>query len=354
MDSCIKCSIINRIVGSNSDVYISASEAYLLQKIKEILTTANRPFKDLNDVVVLEGLSFKDLVDLLIKDKRLSEAEKHQIQMLPLNSGERLNPQHIFSYRTLKAWSELVDAGDLLEVLQERKIVTYFQAILSSSNVKPYAFECLSRGFKKDGSLIPPLDLFEKAKILELHFSLDRLTREVAIERAANLGIKNHKIFINFLPSAIYNPQDCLLSTLKAVNKHKLKPSNIVFEVVESEHIKDIPHLKSILEFYRAEGFLTALDDFGSGYSSLKMLDELSPDYVKIDMHFIRDVHKNQFKQTVIQAIVNLTKTKGIRTLAEGVETAEEFEAVRQLGVDLVQGYYFSKPSPEIQSLLSK
>lgn len=353
MDRCIKCGILSRIKQGKSDVYVSASESYLLHKLKGILTKNNQTFSDNNDVLCIGEVSFLDIVVLLFKDTSLLDMEKEQIQALPLLSGETLNPQHLFSFRTLKAWHELVSSYDLMGVIENRRLTTYFQPIFSAQDKGLFAFECLSRGFAEDGRLIPPIELFEKARLLGMQFALDKVTREVSIENAANNRINDYKVFINFLPTAIYNPQDCLQSTTKTAEIFGIRPSNLVFEVVESEQIKDVPHLRSILDYYKSKGFQSALDDFGSGYSSLKMLDELSPDYVKVDIHFIRDIDSNNFKQSVVQAIVSLAQEKGIKTLAEGIETQGEYATVRNLGVDLVQGYLFGRPSPKVSEWLS-
>ncbi len=354
MQDCTRCSILERIKGQICNVYISASEGYLLHKVRETLGLNNVPFTDHNDVLCVDNTSFTEVVELLYGQKGLSEVEKGQVQMFPLLVGEHFKPQHLFSFKTLSAWHELLDAQDLIDIIQHRRVNTYFQPIVNTKSKELFAFECLIRGLAAGDGIIAPKVLFQKAKILDLHFALDKLSRETAIDRAAALGIKGPKLFINFLPTAIYNPQDCLQTTIKTAQRHGLIPANIVFEVVESEKVQDIAHLRGILEFYRAKGFQSALDDFGSGYSSLKMLDELSPDYVKIDMHFIRDIHESDFKQSVIKAIVSIARDKGVMTLAEGIEHNMEFETIKSLGVDLAQGYFLGKPEPEVNQWFTK
>lgn len=347
MQSCIKCDIIYRLKDNLSNIYISASECYLVNKLKSILSTLQIPFEDINDVICVKERYFPDFVNTLLNCGSISDAETLQIQVLPLLPSESLTPQHLFAFRTLKAWHSLLSCEMLLHVIEQRALITYFQPIFTAQTKELFAFECLSRGLDKDGKIIPPVELFESAKLLGLQFALDRLAREKAIENASKAQITKHKVFINFVPTAIYNPKDCLQTTIAALYKYNLKPSNLVFEVIESEFIKDVAHLRGILDFYRTEGFQSALDDFGSGYASLKMLDELSPDYVKIDLHFIRGIDKDDFKQSVIKAIVSLARSKNITTLAEGIETESEYEVIKSLGVDLVQGYLFGRPSAD-------
>ena len=94
---------------------------------------------------------------------------------------------------------------------------------------------------------------------------------------------------------------------------------NVIFEVVESENIEDIEHLKNILNFYKSKGFMVALDDVGSGYSSLNMIVQLLPDIVKVDREIVKDIDKNRANQSVFTAIVNIAKENNITVLAEGI-----------------------------------
>ncbi|MCX8069620.1 MAG: EAL domain-containing protein [Thermodesulfovibrionales bacterium] len=351
MQECHKCSIVS-IIDSPCDVYLSATEPYLLSKVKEFYYKKDVSFKNLNDVLKLEEVSVYDIIHNLENNPTLTEIERGQILLTVIQHGQIINPQHLFIAKSLNVWIELLKSNDLLSVIRDRKITIFFQPIFHAYKVTPYAFECLSRGIAEDGRIIPPLRLFHQAKVLGLQFALDKLTREVAIEKSANHEIRRHKIFINFLPTAIYNPQDCLATTIKASELYEIRPENIVFEVVESENVQDINHLKSILDFYRNKGFKTALDDFGSGYASLKMLELLEADYVKIDMHFIKDIHKDKFKQSIVSSIISLCKEKSITTLAEGIENQKEFDCLRGLGIDLVQGYFLARPSPNISKAL--
>jgi EAL domain-containing protein (putative c-di-GMP-specific phosphodiesterase class I) len=120
-----------------------------------------------------------------------------------------------------------------------------------------------------------------------------------------------------------------------------------VFEVVETQNVKDQLHLKEILMYYREKGYKIALDDVGEGYSSLNMLIKLKPDIIKIDRNIIENINKDEFKQSVYKALYTVAKENNIEVLAEGIETPYEIETIRSIGVDYMQGYYFAKPSAE-------
>jgi EAL domain-containing protein (putative c-di-GMP-specific phosphodiesterase class I) len=115
--------------------------------------------------------------------------------------------------------------------------------------------------------------------------------------------------------------------------------------VVESEQIADRDHLLNILAYYRREGFRVALDDLGSGYSSLNLLVALRPDFVKLDMELAREVGNDPLRRALVQALVQTAHDYGIQVIAEGVETVESAQILSEMGIRLLQGYLFGKPA---------
>ncbi|MDY0323935.1 MAG: EAL domain-containing protein [Candidatus Carbobacillus sp.] len=201
--------------------------------------------------------------------------------------------------------------------------------------------EMLVRGYGKDGQHIAPLTLIEAAKARNRLFAFDRAARLTAVETAQNI---DGLIFINFIPTVIYRPEHCLSSTLEAVRRYKIAPDKIVFEVVESDQIKDMQHLKNILTYYRHHGFRFALDDVGEGYNGLRALAYLEPDFIKLDRSYVNDIHKHLRHQTIAKAILDIAQSMGAFALAEGVEKEEEWHFLKSLGYTHFQGYYFAKP----------
>ena len=133
--------------------------------------------------------------------------------------------------------------------------------------------------------------------------------------------------------------------TVRAIDELGIPHDNIVFEVAESEQPPDIKHLIKILRFYQEAGFLVALDDFGSGYSQLNLIHQLRPDFVKLDMHLIRNVDRDPYKAMITEKLLDITNHLHIQTVAEGVETLEELQWVRQQGATFVQGFLIARPS---------
>lgn len=138
-------------------------------------------------------------------------------------------------------------------------------------------------------------------------------------------------------------------STLEAMAKTSLQPKDIVFEVVESERIHDPNHLRKICNYYRNHGFGFALDDVGTGSNSLQMVCDLQPDYIKIDKSLIWGL-KNPMYHSTVQKVSDLAKEFKVNVIAEGIEDLATAHACLGLGINLMQGYYFSKPTSRMAS----
>jgi EAL domain-containing protein (putative c-di-GMP-specific phosphodiesterase class I) len=127
---------------------------------------------------------------------------------------------------------------------------------------------------------------------------------------------------------------------------NRLKPSDIVIELSERYPTADPSELLKTLSRLKAEGFLIAIDDLGSGYSGLKLWSELKPDFVKIDRHFIRDIQDDLIKREFLKSVVELANRLGCKLIAEGVETNAELQVASDLGISLVQGFLLGRPKP--------
>ncbi|GGF83333.1 EAL domain-containing protein [Alteromonas lipolytica] len=206
-----------------------------------------------------------------------------------------------------------------------------------------FAHESLFRLFDEENSLIPPAFAFSLAEQSDLLFALDLTARRSAVEYFSRAKLKG-KVFINFNPSSIYDPAYCLRATASAIHQLGLKPADVVFEIVETHRAQDMNHLKGILAFYRKSGFGVAIDDIGSGWSGLNLLEQLRPDYVKIDMELISGIDTNHYKQVIVKHLIEIARQNGVRVIAEGIENEQEALMLTELGADYLQGYFFARP----------
>ncbi|XAW88707.1 EAL domain-containing protein [Vibrio sp. CDRSL-10 TSBA] len=216
-----------------------------------------------------------------------------------------------------------------------------FQPIIDCTSKTVFGYEALVRGLENQSAYSIISQVNDDNRYL-----FDQLCRVKAIALAAKLKI-DCMLSINFLPNAIYNPQRCIRTTLDTAKTHQFPIQNILFEFTEGEKVQDSNHIRAIVEYYQAMGFKTAIDDFGAGYSGLNLLADFQTDIVKLDMALIRNIDTDTGRQTIVTHTLNMLRELGVRALAEGIESEEEYRWLKAAGVELMQGYYFAKPGFE-------
>lgn len=174
-------------------------------------------------------------------------------------------------------------------------------------------------------------------------YALDQACRTLAIRTAARLHLRG-QLSINFLPGAVYEPHACLQQTLRAARDSAFPLHRLMFEVVEHEQVPDPPHVRAIIDTYRAHGFLTALDDYGAGHATPALLMALRPDVVKLDRHLVQAAPQDAGTALRIRDMVRYARHSSLHVIAEGIETVQEARTLLRLGVTLMQGYYFARP----------
>lgn len=216
-----------------------------------------------------------------------------------------------------------------------------FQPIINMTDGSLFAQEALVRGLNGEGAGT----VFNHVND-DNRYRFDQTCRVKAIKLAAELGVETN-VSINFMPRAVYRPELCIRTTLAAAEHYGFPLERIIFEFTEAEQVDDTDHLLEIVQYYRQCGFKTAIDDFGSGYSGLLQLADLPTDLIKLDMGVIRNVDQHASRQAIVKSMVQLCNDLSIQLIAEGVETEQEYRALKNMGVELFQGYFFARPSFE-------
>lgn len=248
------------------------------------------------------------------------------------------------TWRPLAEIEEIFEAQWIDDVIRNERIFCHYQPILSADSAI-YGYELLARFTAEDGTLIYPNEIFSAARSRGRLYALDRACRMTAVRHAARL--ENAKAFINFIPTSIYSPEHCLRSTIELSISLDVNPAQLIFEVVETEQVEDLDHLKRILVYYKERGFNYALDDVGEGYSTMQVLAELTPDYMKLDMQYVQGIAEDKEKQRIALKFLEKAKEVGAVPLAEGIEEVADFDWLKKEGYELFQGYYFGKPAEE-------
>jgi len=253
------------------------------------------------------------------------------------------------SFRVDKSeWKPIEEVLELLEFQWIDKVifdelVTFHMQPIVDAEMQIYAHEMLARFNDEQGKPVGPYHVFTAAKKRNRTYALDRVCRMSAVRSAALI---DSKVFINFIPTSIYSPEHCLKSTVQLAEELGIEPSRFVFEVVETEKVDDLAHLKKILMYYREKGFHYALDDVGEGFSTIEVLEQLAPHYMKLDMKFVQGISTDSDKQNAAIRILDAALQVGAIPLAEGIEEPDDFIWLRDVGYKLFQGYLFGKPAP--------
>lgn len=230
------------------------------------------------------------------------------------------------------------------EILAEGRISVLAQPIMNLRSGDVYGWEILTRGPAASVFHMPD-ELFRFAGQSKQLSKLEFIVVRHALEEIAARHI-GEPVFLNVTPVTLAHPL-FLTHLEQCLSRHPaLSPSQIVLEITERHEIRDLGEMFEILGRFREKGFRFAVDDAGSGYSSLQWIGELTPELIKIDRSVIQFVDRFKVKESLLRAIVNAAGEMSCEVVAEGVEREEEADVLFRLNVGMGQGYYFARPNP--------
>lgn len=240
--------------------------------------------------------------------------------------------------------------ADIDKSIRNKDFVVYYQPKYSIQHGDPIltSAEALVRwnhptlGMISPGDFIP---LFENNGLIQ---KLDKYVWGCAASQIKKWKDKYKvaiPISVNVSRIDIYDPE--LENTLiDIVNAYDLKPHELQLEITESAYSDDATRLVEVVNSLRKKDFEIEMDDFGTGYSSLNMLTTIPIDALKMDMSFVRNMHKDNTSLKLVELIIDISRFLDVPVIAEGVEEQSQLDTLRELGCDIIQGYYFSKPVP--------
>jgi len=230
-------------------------------------------------------------------------------------------------------------SADLRETLRTGALWIEYHPIVITDTQEIFGYEALARG--KMRSMRRPEVMFEVAAQSDMIWELSRLCRNTAILGMKDRLEKGQLLFINVDPHDFTDP------AFTEMDLDVPDPSRVVLEITERTAIKDYPKFRGRLKDFRDRGYRFAVDDAGSGYAGLGSIANLEPDFIKLDISLINCIDANFIKQNLVETMVRFANDQNAKVIAEGVERAEEYETVKQLGVHLVQGFYLHPPAPD-------
>lgn len=235
---------------------------------------------------------------------------------------------------------------ELRDAIEQKQFQLYYQPQVDTLTGVVHSVEALIRWHHPVRGLVSPAEFIpaaEEAGIINMigFWVLDEAIAQLAAWQDTSL--RHIRMGVNIASSQflLENFSDQILAQL---TRHSVSPHMLEIEVTESIVMSDVQSVISRLNVLRAAGVRVAIDDFGTGYSSLSYLQDLPLDVLKIDRSFVVRLQDESIENSLVNTIVLLAKGLGLETVAEGVETASQFEQVARLGCNLIQGFYFAKP----------
>jgi EAL domain-containing protein (putative c-di-GMP-specific phosphodiesterase class I) len=232
-------------------------------------------------------------------------------------------------------------ARDLDHVIEERLVRSVYQPVVDLKAAKVLGYEALSRVI---GDHFQNVDaLFRAAQASNSLWKLERLCRERALTGAQDFP-DDALLFMNVEPESIFDPHFRSDRTMRMLERSGLSPERVVLEVTEHSAVADFTAFRQTLAYFRSRGFRLAIDDMGSAYAGLQSVAEIQPEFLKVDMSLVRDLHIQPLKKELIATMERFSRSVGIQLIAEGIETREELDALLEIGVPFGQGYLFARP----------
>lgn len=236
-----------------------------------------------------------------------------------------------------------IEAGDILEALNSRKITLAYQPIVHARARTPHHYECLLRLVRPDGQVVTAGNFIMAAEKLGLVHLLDRRALELA---SVTLRARPDIILALNISAATLGDEVAVAGYIAALKALGPMANRVIIELTETAALDDPATASGFSTAVRALGCTFAIDDFGAGHTTFQNLMSIEADEIKIDGSFIRDLSVTRHKQVFVRMIVDLARTFSVKTVAEFVNTPEDADLLTRLGVDYLQGYMFGIPGP--------
>ena len=330
----------------NSDEFVIVIEEQISkEKLTELLDSIEYFFNE-SEIALEEGIevriSFSIGISLGQGVKLLHEAK---IALLELREHNRGGYKFFDTDSTylLKQKNNIYWIHKIKESISEGKLFPYFQPIFNNKTNKIDKYECLVR-IEDDDDLIAPIRFMEAARVTGMLPIITRTMIQQSCEKFANsdfefaINITSEDLYMDYLEEFL----------MRNITRHNIKPEQVVLEILEDITTLSEHNILQQLYGLRKHGFKIAIDDFGSQSSNFSRLLEFSPDYLKIDGAFIKDIIEDEKSRIITEAILFISHKSNIKVIAEYVHSQEVHEAVRALGIDYSQGYFISQPKKEL------
>jgi EAL domain-containing protein (putative c-di-GMP-specific phosphodiesterase class I) len=343
---CARCEVIPSSRGNGGTLHLKVPVAVTEVKLRRLAREAGWTHREAQGTFAIDvpGGALGTVSVRLMND--FTSVERGSIRALFVERDREPTMAAYLDADSLQRFASRARLDDVSCAINAGMLGAAFQPIIDAASLEIFAHEGLIRLAPESG-IDGPADLFRIARDTDTLPAADLAARRTIIAAAAAQSFRGN-LFINFMPSSIYDADSCLRSTIAALDELEVAHDRVVFEVVESDEVTDVPHLLRTLDVYRRAGFRVALDDVGAGFASLNLLHALRPDFIKLDLELVRDVDRDPFKAMLAAKLIEAGLGLGIGVIAEGVESADEWAWLRAHGATYVQGFHFARPAAMI------
>lgn len=283
---------------------------------------------------------------LTCADQACFIAKKHGRNMIHLHDDM---DNKIHSIRDEAHWGPKIK-----HALSNNRFMLMFQPVIDLKTNKIDRYEALIRMRDTNNNIISPEIFIPVAERIGMIHDIDNWVINEAISSLRALPADQSHISLNInLSSHIFHDSELLQRIENCLHKHNIDAKRITFEITETAAIANYKQTREMIMKIRELGCKFALDDFGVGFNSFSYLKQFPVDYLKIDGSFITDLANDPVDQTLVKAIVEISKTLGKKTVAEFVESEEVLAMIKSYGIDHAQGYFIGKPNTELKNRLT-
>ena len=344
-----------KLLDNDEEIFMSGKNSFLVLLKKENVSNFLK-FKDLieipfsNDISDYFNFDIKTGIYNIKENDSINEAidkslialhmAEHVYKTTDLFFNDEMQQTIIKEQRVLSLYPS---------ALKNEEFCIYYQPKVDIEKNSIYGAEALVR-WNKNGKIISPVEFIPILERENILYQLDfYVLRQVCkdIRNWLDRGIEPVKTSINFSKKNIRNNK-FLIDLLKVLDEYQIDSKYIEIELTETVETLDSQNLIDFVEVMKENNINVSIDDFGTGYSSLNLIKNLSANTIKIDKSFIDNI-QNQKDSVVVKNIINIASELGIEVMAEGTETIEQVDILRELGCNKIQGYYFDKPLPKCE-----
>lgn len=247
-----------------------------------------------------------------------------------------------------KLMNKIEMQSELRKAIENKEFVAYYQPQIQLQDNKLVGFEALIRWKQEDGTLVPPIDFIPLAEETGLivpigQYILIEACREIKLWN--DKGYKDLTMAVN-LSARQFRDRDFVQMLTDIIDEVGVNPKNLELEITETLALEDMEYTVATIKKLQELGIKFSLDDFGTGYSSMHYLKSLPIDILKIDKSFLATLLEDESEQKIVKTIINMAQILELEVIAEGVESEEQAEYLKQMNCDMAQGFLYSRPVP--------